>query len=247
MEIELAHRGVVCRISNGWRMEIPAGARGTYRLAQLDDYSHRPRRFFPHVPPLTVSLRARVSASDLPGTWGFGLWNDPFGLSLGFGGSPVRLPALPQAAWFFYGSPENYLSFQEKVPANGFFAGTFASPHFPTLVLAPTALALPMLAICPLSRWLHRLAGKLIHQDGAPLRVDAAPWHAYKIEWQSSLCRFCVDDVIVLETHLAPSAPLGLVFWIDNQYAAWDPDRRPGYGTLKNPAAWLEIATLSVC
>jgi len=246
METELAHRGAVRRTGNGWRMEIPAGARGTYRLAQLDDYSRRPRCFFPHAPPLTVSLRLRVSASDLPGTWGFGLWNDPFGLSLGFGGSPVRLPALPQAAWFFYGSPENSLSFQEDAPANGFFAGTFASPPLPSLVLAPAVLALPLLTIRPLSRWLHRLAGKFIHQDGAPVREAGSSWHEYKIQWQSCLCRFSVDDVLLLETPLAPSAPLGLVIWIDNQYAAWGPDRRPGYGTLGNPAAWLEITGLSV-
>jgi hypothetical protein len=238
---------LVTHAGSGWRMEIPAGARGTYRLAQVDDYSRRPRRFFPHAPPLTVSLRARVSASSLPGTWGFGLWNDPFGLSLGFGGSPVRLPALPQAAWFFYGSPENSLSFQDTAPASGFFAGTFVSPRLPSLVLAPAVLALPLLTIRPLSRCLHRLAGKLIHQDGAPVHENVSSWHAYQIEWRSSLCRFCVDDIPVLETSLAPSAPLGLVIWIDNQYAAWGPDRRPGYGTLANPEACLEIASLSVC
>jgi hypothetical protein len=76
--------------------------------------------------------------------------------------------------------------------------------------------------------------------------VDASSWHDYKIEWQPSLCRFSVDDIPVLETPLAPSAPLGLVIWIDNQYAAWGPENRPGYGTLANPAAWMEIASLSI-
>jgi len=60
-----------------------------------------------HAPPCTFSLHARLSGTDLPGTWGFGLWNDPFGLSLGFGGQAARLPALPQAAWFMHASPPN--------------------------------------------------------------------------------------------------------------------------------------------
>ncbi|KAF0107258.1 MAG: hypothetical protein FD146_1736 [Anaerolineaceae bacterium] len=259
------------RTASGLRMEIPAGPRGTYRLAQFDDYARRPRRLFPHAPPRTLSLRARVSAGALPGTWGFGLWNDPFGLSLGFGGTTFRLPCLPEAAWFFYGSPENSLSLQpchcerseaisrhargllrrsaprNDIPSSDFFAGTFAAPRIPSLLLAPAILGLPMLAIRPLSRWLRRLAGKLIRQDGASVRVDVTEWHDYKIEWQSRLCRFCVDDVPALETPLAPSGPLGLVIWLDNQYAAWGPDGRPGYGTLANPAAWLEVEELAIC
>jgi len=69
-----------------WRLEFPPGPQGRYRLAQLDDYSHQSRKSFPWQPPVTLSLQARVSAPALPGTWGFGLWNDPFSLSLGFGG-----------------------------------------------------------------------------------------------------------------------------------------------------------------
>ncbi len=42
-------------------------------------------------PPIRLSLSARTSSNSIPGTWGFGLWNDPFGLSLGFGGNPFRL------------------------------------------------------------------------------------------------------------------------------------------------------------
>jgi hypothetical protein len=267
METELTSHGAVRKTNSGWRMEIPAGPRGTYRLAQFDDYSRRPRRLFPHASPRTVCLCARVSADALPGTWGFGLWNDPFGLSLGFGGMPFRLPALPNAAWFFYGSPENHLSLrgaqrrsnplagqeiasgQERprndTPANGFFAGTFASPRIPSLLLAPALLAVPLLAIRPLARLLRKLAGKIIRQDGASVRVDVTEWHEYKIEWEPSLCRFSVDETILLETPLAPSGPLGLVIWLDNQYAAWGPDGRPGYGTLSNPAAWMEIEGLS--
>src|SRR5262245_12963203 len=83
---------------NAYLLSIPAGSADQYRLAQLDDYTKAPRSRFPLRVPLSLSLSARVSSNSIPGTWGFGLWNDPFGLSLGFGGNPLRLPALPNAA-----------------------------------------------------------------------------------------------------------------------------------------------------
>ena len=97
-----------------YRLVIPAGSATQYRLAQLDDYAKIPRSRFPLRFPLTLNLSARVSSEFIPGTWGFGFWNDPFGLSLGFGGNPFRLPALPNAAWFFGASEESYLSFRAE-------------------------------------------------------------------------------------------------------------------------------------
>jgi hypothetical protein len=41
--------------------------------------------------------------------------------------------------------------------------------------------------------------------------------------------------------------PLGLVIWIDNQYAAWRPDGTLRMGVLANPhPAWMEISELEV-
>ncbi|MEZ0396005.1 MAG: hypothetical protein ABWK53_06215 [Anaerolineales bacterium] len=229
-----------------WRLEIPAGSQRTYRLAQVDDYASLPRRRFPHRPPLTLSLRARFSAASLPGTWGFGLWNDPFGLSLGFGGSAGRLPALPNAAWFFHASPPNHLAFRDGVPAQGFFAGVMRAPAIPALLFAPAAPCLPLLALRPFSRLVRRLAGGLVRQDGAPLQVEARRWHAYTLQWTAAGCRFLLDGQEVLTSPLAPRQPLALVIWIDNQFAAWQPDGRLRWGLLDAPAAWLEIADLSL-
>src|SRR6187431_728447 len=86
---------------SAYRLSIPSGKADQYRLAQLDDYTQTPRSRFPLRFPLSLSLSARTSSDSITGTWGFGLWNDPFGLSLGFGGNPFRLPALPNAIWFF--------------------------------------------------------------------------------------------------------------------------------------------------
>jgi hypothetical protein len=227
---------------DSWRLTIPAGAAGTYRLAQLDDYSRVPRRGLPHYPPYAFHVRARVSAEGLPGTWGFGLWNDPFGLSLGFGGTPGQLPALPETAWFFHASPPNYLSLRDDLPARGFFAGTFHSPRMPTPLLAPGLLALPLLAIRPVARMLRRLAGRMVKQSAAAIDTDVTAWHEYAIDWKNDKTVFTMDGLISLETPLSPRPPLGLVLWIDNQYAAWTPQGKLGYGTLANPEAWLELS-----
>jgi len=226
---------------NGWRLEIPVGERGTYRLAQLDDYAALPRAHFLHSPPWTCSLRARVSASNLPGTWGFGLWNDPFGFSLGFTGKAGRLPVLPNAAWFFHASSPNWLSFRDNIPSHGFFAGATRSPHIPPLVLAPVFFALPFMGLRPISFLIRRLASQIIQQDAAAIDVEVSQWHEYSIKWLRECSEFILDGKIILQTSISPGPTLGLVFWIDNQFAAWTPEGRLGYGTLNNPPAWLEI------
>jgi hypothetical protein len=46
---------------------------------------------------------------------------------------------------------------------------------------------------------------------------------------------------------VSPRPPLGLVIWIDNQYAAFTPNGRIGFGVLENPEpAWLELKEIEV-
>ena len=115
----------------GQRLSIPAGAAGEYRLAQLDDTQNLPRSEFHWQSPCMLELRARVSAADAPGTWGFGLWNDPFAASLGMGGGTRKLPVFPDAVWFFHASSANWLSLRDDLPANGFWQRPFAAASFP--------------------------------------------------------------------------------------------------------------------
>ena len=253
MEIQLTPRQTpgssVSQTAAGWHLEMPAGPPRTYRLAQLDDYGGMPRNHFLHSPPWTLRLRVRISVANLPGTWGFGLWNDPFGFSLGFGGQAGRLPALPQTAWFMHASLPNWLSLRDDpktIPANGFFAGTFCSPNLPSFLFMPGLLALPLSAIRPVSRLLRRLTGRIIRQDAAPINVNVTQWHEYSFVWLDKSCTFSVDGSEILSTPRSPRPPLGLVIWIDNQFAAWTPQGRLAYGTLENPAAWLEIGNLTV-
>ena len=232
-----------------WRLSVPAGAGGKYRLAQLDDYSGLPRHLFPWDSPLALSLRARASAVALPGTWGFGLWNDPFSLSLGFGGGTRRFPALPNTAWFFHASPPNYLSLRSDLPAQGFLTATFRSPILPAPLLAALSPALFLFTLPPAARLLRRLAGQVIRQDAA--LVDAAStinvtdWHSYQIDWNPDSVVFSVDGETILNTPVSPHGPLALVLWIDNQYVALPPNGRLSFGALPNlQPAWIEIGDL---
>jgi hypothetical protein len=244
--------------SSHYLLSIPQGKAGQYRLAQLDDYAQLRRSNFSHYPPIDLSLTARTSNDSIPGTWGYGFWNDPFGMSLGFGGNPSRVPALPNAVWFFGASEENYLSFieSENAAANGLMAQTFRSPKFhPKLV--PAGLAFPF-SRKTTRRWL----GNVIEEDGLQLwssaaryqerapghhRVDPTQWHRYRLDWRENQLAFDVDDILVFETSVSPRGPLGLVIWIDNQYAAFTPEGKIGFGVLENPEpAWLEVKDIEI-
>ena len=238
--------------SGRWRLQIPPGPAATYRLAQLDDCSRILRGAFPWRPPLRLDLRARVSSSSIPGTWGFGFWNDPFALNLGISGSGRRFPALPQTAWFFYASHPNHLALRDSHPATGFLASAFSSRSLSGPLLALALPAVPLLAWPFAARHVRQLGQRLVHEYAASLSVDPREWHAYCLEWHSharrpDMVRFFVDGETVAETTVAPRAPLGLVIWIDNQYAAFPPDGRVAFGRLANPEpAWLEVEGLTV-
>lgn len=251
----------ISRDASHYLLSIPAGKADRYRLAQLDDYTQLTRRKFPLHCPFSLILSARTSSNCIPGTWGFGLWNDPFGMSLGFGGSPFRLPALPNAVWFFGASEESYLSFrstasgatnsplsapptgtsQRGIAANGFLAQSFRAPKFhPWLI--PAGMALPFSR-----RITRRLMGKVIEDEGVRLSVDVTEWHSYKLDWRETRVSFEVDETLVFESQVSPHPPLGTVIWIDNQYAAFTPEGRIGFGVLENPApAWLEVKDIEI-
>jgi hypothetical protein len=274
---------------NGWHLETPAGEAGSYRLAQMDDYVGLPRSRFPLSATSILSLRCRVSEpaltpgpspqgrGGLPGTWGFGFWNDPFAFSFGLQGRPRRLPTLPNACWFFHASAENYLSFAPEVrrtnpektteitgkspalaanpsnlvrrtlPGNGFLAQTFRSPKISPLLLTPGILGLPLFFSKTFSKCLRAVAGKIIDEDNLSLNIDVTQWHTYSLSWRESGVAFSVDGAVVFETLVSPRGPLGLVIWIDNQYAAWTPEGRISMGTLQQKTAgWMEIEQVEV-
>jgi hypothetical protein len=245
MKASTSQGATVDKINGGWRLGITGRDSSGYRVAQVDDYTQLSRRKFPHH-YLTLSLRARASSDSIPGTWGFGLWNDPFGLSLGFGGNLFRLPALPNAVWFFHASEENYLSFKspstttqgediQGVAANGFLAQVFRSPSFHPLLI-PAGLALPFSR-----KQTRRMLGRIIEEDGIALSVDVTQWHGYSFELSPKRVAFYVDEAQAFDSPVSPRGPLGIVIWIDNQYAAFRPDGKMEWGVLKGEDCWIEV------
>lgn len=243
MKASATQNASVEKIGDGWRLKIGAGGASSYRGAQLDDYSGLRRSRFPHRPlkTLQVSLSARISTPSAVGTWGFGLWNDPFGLSLGFGGNPFRLPALPNAVWFFYASPQNYLSFTSDKPAQGFLAQTFRAPLFHRLLIL-AGLALPFSR-----KTTRKLLSKVIAEDSSALDINATQWHRYSLEWSPRSVAWEVDEARAFESPISPRLPLGFIVWIDNQFAAFTPDGKISAGVLESGEAWLEAREIAIC
>ena len=204
-------------------------------------------RSFPTSLHWHLSLNAAASGDNLPGTWGFGLWNDPFSLSLGLGGGSRRLPALPNTAWFFFASPPNYLSFRDDLPAQGALAAVFRSNPMPAAMLALGAPLLGLLAIPGLARQVRALFRRRVQQAAAALAHNPRDWHHYRLVWEVEQVRFWVDGQQAAQTAVTPHPPLGCVLWIDNQYAALPPDGSLSYGSLPNPQpAWIEVRGLAL-
>jgi hypothetical protein len=183
---------------------------------------------------LRFSVRARSSIPDPPGTFGFGFWNDPFSLSLGMGGAARKLPAAPQCAWFFYGSPPHDLPLAEGVPGSGWKVQTLAFRPLPSLILAPAAAGGVLLAsLPPTRRWAFRQARRFYQAEERLLEIDPSAWHAYAVEWTAAAVRFFVDGAETLRSTHPPIPPLGLVLWIDNQFAVASSAKGFGFGVLR--------------
>lgn len=248
LEKRLANGGRVTGSSDkGYRLTLSALPAGKYALAQVDNYMHLPRRKFPHKPPLRLQIEARVSAHDLPGTWGFGLWNDPFSLGFGGGGMARALPALPDAAWFFYGSQKNHLSLQDNQPGSGFHAKTFRSTQLNPIASLLAIPALPFLFWPAAARLIRRMARRFVKEDAILLSLDVVTWHFYELIWKKDRVVFSINQTVIMETTISPQAQLGLVIWIDNQYFRFDLEGKVRFGFLNVPMEqWLEIRSLSV-
>ncbi len=222
---------------------LPPTATG-YADAQLDDYSGRKRRRYPHWPGTTLSLTAHFSApgANLCGTAGFGFWNAPFG------DPTVPTPALPQAAWFFFASPPNNLPLAADGPGRGWFAATLDATTWLAwgmVPLAPFVLLLNQFRATRQGLWPHVQRALGIRYQ--PLDVDMTAWHLYNLVWERGRALFAVDEKVVLETDCAPRGPLGFVAWIDNQYMIVTPRGRVGWGTIPTTEPqWLAIRDLHI-
>jgi len=237
----------VKHMGSWYRLEIPSGNTPRYRLAQIDDYSNLSRGNFFWNSTTTLKLRARVSSQNISGTWGFGLWNDPFNILTGPGGMIRPYPVFPNAAWFFFASPDNYLSFRSDKPSCGFLAATFSSLRVSPFIQVPQLALFPMLIFRSWSRKLRSKLSEIIQEDSTKLDLDVTQWNNYSLLWKPDSVEFCLNGNNVFTTDISPLGPLGLVIWLDNQYAAFNPSGEIKTGVLKSSTpAWMEIDELEV-
>jgi hypothetical protein len=219
-----------------------------YTNAQVDDYRKLPRHQFPWRPPVLLKLRARASHPHPIGTLGFGFWNDPFTLSIGQGGAARRVPAGPQAVWFFYGSPPNDIALVPGIPGYGWKAASLKSPTIPTILLAPLAIGAITLAQIPwLRRSVMKSAQRVIKAAECLLDLRLDEWHHYTLNWMPDRVIFEVDGEPILTAQTPPTKPLGFVAWIDNQYAVASPVGGFRFGVLPtDEEQWLELTGVSL-
>jgi hypothetical protein len=215
-----------------------------YTDAQIDDYQGLPRRRFPWSPPLWFATRARFShrAGQLRGTAGFGFWNDPFVMT------GARLPELPRAVWFFYGSPPSDMRLDLHTPGYGWKAATIDALRPRALLLIPFApLAVLSMNLGPIYRALWPSIQRAINVREALVEVEMTEWHVYAIEWGTEQTRFLVDGQPVLENAPSPRGPLGFVMWLDNQYMVVTPWGRFRWGLLEIPGRqWMQVDWLRI-
>lgn len=200
-------------------LQIPAKPQG-YANAQLDDHRRLPRGKFPWTNGARMRLRARAGSSQPQGTLGFGFWNDPFNLSFGQAGAARKLPASPQALWFFYASEPNDIAVVPGRRGWGWKAQCLRGPIVsPVLLAGPAFVAVLLSRIRALRRLVMSSAFRRVTYHEALLDTDVGQWHDYEISWDHQRAHFRVDDAVVLEVPSVPRGPLGFVTWIDNQYA----------------------------
>ena len=85
------------------------------------------------------------------------------------------------------------------------------------------------------------------HHTQTDARTDIQHREVIHSELTERRVSFRVDGTLVFESSVSPNPPLGLVIWIDNQYAAFTPEGKIGFGVLENPEpAWLEVREIDL-
>jgi hypothetical protein len=223
------------------RFVLAGAGDGSLSNAEIGDYRDRRRSDQPWRPPLRLVVRARFShpASELGGTSGFGLWNNPFDLVTG------GVLAPPNSLWFFCASPRSEMVASPGLPGNGFKAEMINGGTMPPWLVSLGSRLLHVPGLTPL---LYRAAQTRV--DAGAVRLDAVDvkaWHDYALVWHPSEAVFGVDGQEVMRVPSPPRVPLGFVAWMDNQVAVARPGGDLQFG-LEEIAGrqWLELCRVEI-
>jgi hypothetical protein len=221
--------GKVIQSPDALRLTVPPTSASRYSDAQLTDYAGKSD--FLWRPPVSLTITARTeltsTGNSLVGTAGFGFWNHPFVP----GERGVR---LPQAVWFFFSSAPSNMQLARGVPGPGWKAATIDATRWPFFALLPTApLAVLLMRIPALYNRLWPIGQRAIGVSEYLLDTKLlTEMHTYTIDWQPKSVTFRVDGRAVHRSATSPRGPLGVIAWIDNQYAVVTPQGRFGFGLL---------------
>lgn len=222
------------------RFVVDGAEAGQLSDAELDDHRTAPRHKLRWQPPLRMTVRARMShrVGEMLGTAGFGFWNDPFDWV-----GNVQVP--PSAVWFFYGSPQNDMSFVRGVRGNGWKAAMLNGGRSNALEMA---LGNFIFRLPGMSKLVFALAETRIQAREVVLDdVAITDWHEYRIDWLEREANFFVDNVQVLHTLNPPTMPLGFVAWVDNNAASIGPGREFAFNRIAIPQRqWMELAHVRI-
>ena len=209
-------------------LTVPSGSSDAYHDAQITDY-HSETRYFRNQPPLRLTIEARAQG-EIQGTAGFGFWNHMFAPN-------ERGFRIPQAIWFFFGSPPNNIALANGVAGHGWKGATFNAQQWKFYGLLPLA---PIGFLLMRNKRLYNMLWR-IGQDAigvSEVALDTTllhDFHTYTIEWRKDGATFGVDGQTILETDAVPTKPLGFIAWVDNQYAIVTPQGNFGWGLLDVP------------
>lgn len=225
-------QGRVTQTPDTTTLTTPPADASAYHDAQIADYTLQDRAFKWRA-GTRLTVTAHFNTADVRGTAGFGLWNHPF--------SPEMrgMPRLPQAAWFFYGSPPNNMPLAQGVPGHGWKCATIDATRWQFLALLP--LAPPGFLLMRVPVLYRALWG--VGQDAIGVRELLLPAtlmtkpHTYTLTWARESITFAVDGDTVLQAPFKVRGRLGFIAWIDNQYAVVTPQGRFGWGLVDVPTA----------
>ncbi len=222
------------------RFVVDGAEEGQLSDAEIDDHRTAPRFKLPWMPPLRMTVRARMShcAGEMLGTAGFGFWNDPFDWV-------GNVQAPPNALWFFYASPQSDMTFTPNGRGNGWKAATLngGSAAGLTMALGNFIFRLP-----GMSKLIFRLAQtRLTAQEQNLDEVALTDWHTYRIDWLPRAAIFFVDDSEVLRAPSPPNVPMGFVAWVDNNCTTMGPGREFSFMRLSiQQRQWMELSSVRI-
>lgn len=227
-------------IEAGVRLALHQHDRMVYSDAQLDDYVEHGLSW--HA-PVRLQLEARFlgDPQDFVGTAGFGWWNDPAGTGL-------RRLRLPQALWFFYAGAASQLELTANGAHNGWLAMSFVPRLGWCLGLLPLA---PLALLLSQNAWFRQRCCLPLLQLALGVRSQSIKlswnmWQQYQIDWYADRVEFWLDQQLVLKTASVPTSNLGLILWLDNQYAQVSPRGIIRGGILAHQNQSLEIRHLMI-